>query len=166
VIGLPILQQEVTWETYEVEFKSALGEIKSKGITGLVTGDIYLQEHKDWTDSVCADVGIKSVLPLWGMNTTQLLTDFINAGFKSIVVSVKAEFFNREWLGRQVDNNLAMELGKLAEKSNVDPCGEAGEFHTFVYDGQSFQRPIRLGHAVPILKDDRWFLDIQEFSLA
>ena len=165
-MGLPIAQQEATWETYEVEFKSALQKLKSKDITGLVSGDICLPEHKEWIDRVCAEVGIKAVLPLWGTNTAELLTDFINAGFKAIIVSAQAEFFDKEWLGRQLDNDLAKELSKLAEKSNVDPCGEAGEFHTFVYDGPSFHKPIRLGHAVPILKDNRWFLDIQEFSLA
>jgi diphthine-ammonia ligase len=165
-MGLSIVQREVTWETYEAEFKSALEKLKPSGIIGLVTGDIYLQEHKDWTDRVCAEIGLRAVLPLWGMNTTQLLTDFIDAGFKAIIVSAKAEFFDKEWLGRQLDKKLAAELGKKSEKLNVDPCGEAGEFHTFVYDGPSFKRQIRLGHAIPALREDRWFLDIQEYSLA
>src|SRR4030042_6533420 len=87
-MGLPILQQKVTWEAYEAGFKEALEKLKPKGITGLVTGDIHLQEHKDWIDRACGEVDIKAVLPLWGMDSAQLLTDFIEAGFKAIIVSV------------------------------------------------------------------------------
>ncbi|MBL7061826.1 MAG: diphthine--ammonia ligase [Dehalococcoidia bacterium] len=164
-MGLPILQQEVTWETYEVGFKAALRELKLKGITGLVTGDIHLQEHKDWIDRVCGESGIKAVLPLWGMDSTRLLADFIKAGFKAIVVSIKAEFFGKEWLGRQVDSKLISELNQLAAGLNIDVCGEGGEFHTFVYDGPTFKKPIKIGKSVPIARDNHYTLDILEYSL-
>src|SRR4030042_1098546 len=160
-MGLPILQQEGTVETYEAGFKAALRELKLKGIAGLITGDIYLQEHKDWIDRVCGESGVKAVLPLWEMDTAQLLTDFIQAGFKAIIVSVKAKFLGKEWLGRQVDSKLASELGQLG----IDVCGEAGEFHTFVYDGPAFKKPVKIGKAVPIARNDHWTLDILEYSL-
>lgn len=158
---LPIIQQRVTWETYEAGFKAALGELKLKGVTGLITGDIYLQPHKDWIDRVCGEAGMEAVLPLWGMDTAQLLTDFIDDGFKATVVSVKTEILGREWLGRQVDGKLAAELRQL----NVDPCGEAGEFHTFVYDGPLFRKPIKIINSSSVLRDEHWFLDIAEYSL-
>ncbi len=158
---LPIIQQKVTWDTYEAGFKAALAELKLKGVTGLVTGDIYLQEHKDWIDRVCGEAGMEAVLPLWQMDTSQLLTDFINAGFKAIVVSVKTEILGKEWLGRPIDSKLATELAEL----NIDPCGEAGEFHTFVYDGPLFSKPVRITNSTTVLRDDRWFLDILEYSL-
>ena len=162
---LPIIQQRVTWETYEAGFKTALSELKLKGVMGLVTGDIYLQEHKDWTDRVCGEVGVKAVLPLWQMNTTQLLTDFVEAGFKAIMVSSKAEFFNKDWVGKQLDSKLVDELRQLAESRNIDPCGEAGEFHTFVYDGPPFKKAIKIGKTATVERDNRWFLDILEYSL-
>ena len=158
---LPIIQPRVTWETYEAGFKAALEELKLKGVTGLITGDIYLQPHKDWIDRVCGEAGVEAVLPLWGMDTAQLLTDFIDAGFKATVVSVKAEILGREWLGRPVDSKLAAELRQL----NVDPCGEAGEFHTFVYDGPLFRKPIKIINSSSVLRDELWFLDILEYSL-
>lgn len=158
---LPIIQRKVTWGTYEAEFKAALTELKLKGVNGLITGDIYLQEHKDWIDRVCGEAGVAAVLPLWQMDTKRLLTDFINAGFKAIVVSTKAEILGKEWLGRQVDAKLAAELTEL----NIDPCGEGGEFHTFVYDGPPFQKSIRLVNCATVLRDNRWFLDILEYTL-
>ena len=164
-MGLPILQQKVTWETYEAGFKNALAKLKLKGITGLVTGDIYLQEHKDWIDRVCGESAVRAVLPLWEMDTTQLLTDFIEAGFKAIIVSVKAQLLGKEWLGRQVDSKLASELSQLPGQLNIDVCGEGGEFHTFVYDGPAFKKPIKIGKAVPIARNDHWTLDILEYSL-
>ena len=164
-MGLPIIQQRVTWETYETGFKTAVSELKLKGISGLVTGDIYLQEHKDWVDRVCSESGVEAVLPLWQMNTTQLLTDFIEAGLKAIVVNVKSEFFGKQWLGRKIDSELVIDLRQLAENSGVDPCGEAGEFHTFVYDGPLFNKAIRIVKTASAARDDRWFLDILEYNL-
>jgi diphthine-ammonia ligase len=160
-MGLPILQQKVTWDTYEAGFKDALAKLKLKGITGLVTGDIYLQEHKDWIDRVCGEVGVKALLPLWGIDSDRLLNDFMEAGFKAIIVSVKAKFLGKEWLGRQVDKKLASELKELS----IDVCGEAGEFHTFVYDGPPFKKPVKIGRTAVIARDDHWTLDIREYRL-
>jgi uncharacterized protein (TIGR00290 family) len=160
-MGLPILQQKVTWETYEAGFKDALEKLKLEGIIGLVTGDIYLQEHKDWIDRVCGEVGVKALLPLWGMNSAVLLNEFMEAGFKAVIVSVKAKFLDKEWLGRQLDKKLASELSQLG----IDVCGEAGEFHTFVYNGPSFKKPVKIGRTAVISRNDHWTLDIKEYSL-
>ena len=158
---LPILQQPVTWETYEAGFKTALEGLKLKGVTGLITGDIYLQEHRDWIEKTCGEVGVDALLPLWQMNPSQLLADFIDTGFKAIIVSLKADLMDKELLGRQLDSRLVEELRRLG----VDPCGEAGEFHTFVYDGPTFPQPITIKNSTPVLRDDRWFLNITEYGL-
>lgn len=155
-LELPIVQRGVTWETYEAEFKLAIEELKLQGITGVVSGDVDLQEHKDWIDRVCGEVGVKAILPLWKIGLPKLLTDFIDAGFKAIIVSVKAEFFDKEWLGKQVDRKFVAELCRL----NIDPWGESGEYHTFVIDGPPFKKSIKIATATPVLKDNRWFLDI------
>ncbi len=160
-MGVPILQQKVTWETYEAGFKNALEQLKSNGVKGLVTGDIYLQEHKDWIDRVCGEVGVTALLPLWGINSGALLNEFIEAGFKAVIVSVKAKFMGKEWLGRRLDQETAAELSRLG----VDVCGEAGEFHTFVYDGPCFKRPVKIGSTEVIARDDHWTLNIKGYSL-
>lgn len=158
---LPILQQKVTWDTYEAGFKHALEDLKDEGITGLVTGDIYLQEHKDWIDRVCSESGVKALLPLWENDGASLLTDFIDAGFRAIIISVKAKLLGKEWLGKQVDYKLISELGRLG----IDLCGEAGEFHTFVYDGPPFKKSIKIVGTAVISRDDHWTLDIKDYSL-
>ena len=162
---MPLVQQEVTWETYERGFKKALTELKAKGVTGLVTGDIYLQEHRDWIERVSSEVGLEAVLPLWEMDTTRLFNDFINEGFKAFIVSVKTELLGREWLGREMDSTLLADLQKLAEKKPIDPCGEGGEFHTFVYDGPAFKRPVKILNSTPVERDDRWILKLTEYRL-
>jgi uncharacterized protein (TIGR00290 family) len=160
-MGMPIIQQKTTKGNYEVGFKAALAGLKHKGITRLITGDIYLQVHRDWIDRVCREAGVEAMLPLWHLDTYQLLMDFIEAGFKAIVVSTKAEMLGSEWLGRQLDKKLATELKNM----NMDPCGEEGEFHTFVYDGPLFQKPIKITKSEPILRGNRWYLEILECHL-
>ena len=113
---IPIFQKRVTWESYETGFKTALQELKREGIEGLITGDIYLQEHKGWIERACNDVEVKAVLPLWNMNTLQLLNDFVEVGFKAVIVSVKTEFFGQDWLGRQLDKELINQLRKIADR--------------------------------------------------
>ena len=162
---LPILQQKVTWETYEAGCKAALAELKRKGVTGLITGDIYLQEHRDWVERVCRESGMEALLPLWKLDTTRLLTDFINSGFKAIIVSAKGEFFGKEWLGRELDSKLYAELCQLAQSRKVDPCGEGGEYHTFVYDGPAFRRPVKILKTTTEFRENYWFLNILEYKL-
>ncbi len=164
-LGLPLLQKKVTWETYEAVFKEALRELKQEGITGLICGDLDLQEHRDWLERVCGEMGFEVVLPLWKMEPGVILTDFVNAGFEAVVVGAKAEFFSQDWLGRKVDFKLIEELTELKEKLGVHPCGEAGEYHTFVYNGPLFRNAVKIDTAVPVLKDKYWFLDISEYGL-
>ena len=162
---IPIVQKSVTWETYEAGFKAALRGLKQEGITGLITGDIYLQEHKDWIERTCSEVEVEPVLPLWNMNTLQLLKDFVEAGFKAIVVSVKKEFLGKEWLGRELDNDLISELNQYSNKINIDVCGEAGEYHTFVYNGPIFRKVINIGKTTIVARNNLWCLDILDYSL-
>jgi len=158
---LPIKQQPVTWETYETGFKTALEELKSGGIHGLVTGDIYLPEHREWIERVCGESGVTAALPLWQMEPSRLLADFMAAGFKAIIVSLKADILDKKWLGCQLDSDLVEQFQQLA----IDPCGEAGEFHTFVYDGPTFEQPITVTDSTPELRETHWFLNITEYRV-
>jgi len=166
LIGIPLVQKEVSpdMKKYEKEFKESVFQLKNKGIEGMVFGDVYLEEHKDWVERVCKDLEIQPIEPLWNIPPEKVIEDFINLGFKAVVVSCKADLFGKEFVGRYVDKNLLDEL----KMRKICPCGENGEFHTFVVDGPIFQKRIEITKARPVLKESfwkYWFLDIQEWCV-
>ena len=139
---IPIVQREVTWDTYEEELKSAIRELKRTDIGGGVFGDICIQAHRDWVHRVCGELGIKPIMPLWGFGPERIMADFIDAGFEAIVVVVKADLLSEEWLGRKIDRGFVSDLRKLGNKIHL--CGELGEYHTFVTDGPLFKRCLKV----------------------
>jgi len=164
-IGIPIEQKSMPkdGEAYREEFKALICKWKNKaGVEGVVFGDIYLKEHKEWIDAVCRDAGVEPIMPLWGRDTKELILEIIDSGFKPMVVAVKADLLGKEWLGRIIDRKFVEEL-----KPEIDPCGEKGEFHTLVVDGPIFSKPIKILEAEPIIKEGfwkHWFLDIREYA--
>jgi len=161
-LGIPLLQRETTWNGYEQEFREAVRSLLTEGIKGMVFGDIYLQEHKEWVERVCGDLGIEAVEPLWDKSSEEVFTDFIDAGFEAIIVSAKAELIDEEWIGRRVDRNF-MEYLKA---KNIDLCGENGEYHTLVVNGPLFKRRIEVTESKTISRDSYWFLDTRQYRLA
>ncbi|MFZ6017038.1 MAG: diphthine--ammonia ligase [Nitrospirota bacterium] len=155
---IPIVQIKTTWQTYEAEFKKAVLNFKEEGIKVGVFGDIDLQEHRDWVERVCKEIGIKPLLPLWKEEGEKLLEQFIRAGFKAIVVATNAKFLGEEWLGREINTEFIKELKLL---NNIDLCGERGEYHTFVYDGPIFKRSIEFTVGEKVLKGKHWFLELE-----
>ncbi|MFA5156402.1 MAG: diphthine--ammonia ligase [Candidatus Omnitrophota bacterium] len=155
VCGLPLFQKPMPGpELYEREFKNLIAEWKvNKGIEAIIFGDIYLKEHKEWIDRVCKESDIKPVFPLWGLNTKDILCDFINCGFKAVIVCVKAGVLGEEWLGRELDKRFIEDLRRYDPA--IDPCGEEGEFHTFVYDGPIFKRPVEFRLLQQVILPDR-----------
>lgn len=147
-MGIPIVQREATWEGYEEEFKKALSLLKGEGIQAGVFGDIDLQGHRDWVERVCSESGLTAILPLWQRSRESLIDEFIANGFKAVIVAVKSESMGSEWLGRELDRQFVKDLKRLPQ---VDLCGENGEYHTFVYDGPIFKRPVEF---TKILKDN------------
>jgi len=165
LICIPLIQREVSadMEKYETEFKAAVSEIKTKEIQGMVFGDVYLEEHRNWVERVCKDLEILPIQPLWNHTPFRVLEEFIDLGFKAIVVSCKADMFSKDFIGRVIEKDLIREL----QMRNICPCGENGEFHTFVIDGPMFRRKIEILESEPILKEGfwrHWFLDIRRYK--
>ena len=163
LIGIPLIQKEVSqdMQEYEEEFKVAVSELK--GIKAMVFGDIYLEEHKKWVERVCGDLGIAAVEPLWNSSPPSLVEEFIELGFKAIVVSCQADKFSKNFVGREVNKDLVNEL----KSRNICPCGENGEFHTLVIDGPVFKRRIKILKSEPVFKEGfwkYWFLDIKSYT--
>lgn len=162
LIGIPLIQKEVSadMKEYEKEFKEAILELK--GVGAMVFGDIYLEEHKDWVERVCSDINVSAVEPLWNCSPEGLLSEFISLGFEAVVVSCQADKFGKDFVGRVIDKNMLSEL----ESKNICPCGENGEFHTLVVNGPLFKRRIEILESMPVLKEGfwkYWFLDIKKY---
>ncbi|MDI6639307.1 MAG: diphthine--ammonia ligase [Methanocellales archaeon] len=161
-IGIPIVQRRTTWNTYEREFKKVVSRLKRDNIQGIVFGDVHLQEHKDWIERVCGEIDVEPIFPLWGRDPENIIHDFIDAGFDAIIIAVKAEILGEEWLGRKIDKKLIKEL----RDRKIDPCGEAGEYHTFVIDGPLFKRRVKILDSDKVLKDGRWLLEISRYEIS
>jgi diphthine-ammonia ligase len=163
-IGIPIVKWTTTPDTYEQEFKKALLQIKAKGVEGIVTGDVYdvALHEAGWLDRVCKEVDLKPVKPLWHRDTQQILNEFINESFKATVVRVKTDVLGMEWLGRQVNKGFFNDLLKLG---TVDPCGERGEFHTFVTDGPLFKKRIEILESEKTTLNGYGRLEITRFEI-
>jgi diphthine-ammonia ligase len=138
-IGIPIAKRITTPDTYEQEFKKALLQMKAKGVEGIVTGDVFdvALHEAGWLDRICKEVGLTPVRPLWHRDTQQILEEFTNEGFKAILVRIKIDLLGMKWLGREINKQF---LDDLLTLGTVDPCGENGEFHTFVTDGPLFKK--------------------------
>ena len=165
LIGISLIQKEVTadMQEYEKEFKEAVTELKVQGIRKMVFGDIYLLDHMNWVERVCKDLEIEPIEPLWNISPLEIIEEFINLGFKAIVVSCQADKFDKDFVGRKVNRDLLAEL----QAKKICPCGENGEFHTLVVDGPIFKRRIEILESEPVLKEGfwkYWFLDIKKYA--
>lgn len=131
------LTEHSSLEEYELEMTKALDQCIDLGITHSIFGDIFLEDLRKYRDTQLSRAGIKGLYPLWKEDTTQLAEAFIDAAFKCIVVCVDERYLDKSFIGRTFNTRLLTDI-----PDNVDPCGENGEFHTFVYDGPVFKQPI------------------------
>jgi diphthine-ammonia ligase len=163
-IGIPIVKWTTKPDTYEQDFKKALGQMKEKGVEGIVTGDVYdvALHEAGWLDRVCKEVGLTPVKPLWHRDTQQILSEFISEGFKATVVRVKTDVLGMEWLGREINQEFFDDLLKLG---TVDPCGERGEFHTLVTGGPLFKKRIEILESEKVKLNGHGRLVIKSFEV-
>ncbi|EXC03292.1 TPA: diphthine--ammonia ligase [Acinetobacter baumannii] len=144
-IGLPVFMASSSWNDYENKFINLLNEAKQKGAEVLVTGDLDMPEHGCWHHRVTKTVGLKLGMPLWLRPHREVVEEFIQLGFQSVVVTVNLK------LGMKVEDLgqvLSLEYIQKLENRGIDPCGEGGEFHTTVIDGPIFNK------AIPVRKLD------------
>ena len=168
-IEIPLVQYTVPpdMSLYEQRFKKAVSTLKRKGAEGMVFGDIHVQEHKEWIETICRQLGITPIIPLWGIAPERVLSEFIEAGFEAIVISAKADIFSEEWLGRKIDRSFLFDLKELGRRKglDIDVCGEQGEYHTLVVDGPVFRKPMQVTYGVRVQRNGYWFLDIRRCRL-
>jgi len=123
---------------YEKQMMIKVNELKQSGCTHAIFGDIFLEDLRKYREDKLKEAGTQCSFPLWKVNTTQLVHEFIALGFKSIVVCVNEQWLDKSFCGRIIDESFLADL-----PVNVDPCGENGEFHSFVFEAPIFKEPIR-----------------------
>ncbi len=140
-IDIPLVKMYIpempTMESYENSMRTILTDLKTKGATTSVFGDIFLEDLRAYRETKLAEIHLKGLFPLWKVPTNQLIQEFIDLGFKAIITCVNEKYLDKSFAGRIIDQDFLIDLPK-----NVDPCGENGEFHTFVFDGPIFKTPI------------------------
>jgi uncharacterized protein (TIGR00290 family) len=140
-LGIPLhtvrIGKDATNERYENGMREVLEEYKESGVKSVAYGDLFLEEIRSYREKNLEAVGMKALFPLWGRDTNTLGRRFLDLGFRAIVTCVDLKSLKRSFCGREYDADFINDL-----PHSVDPCGENGEFHTFVYDGPLFEKAV------------------------
>jgi len=140
-MGLPLkkvhLPPSPGHDVYNNAMANVLAELKEMGITISAFGDIFLEDLKKYREEQLAKAGYTGVFPVWGKKTSDMIQDIEDVGIETVIVCVNEAVLGKEFLGRKVDRSLLNDL-----PPDVDPCGENGEFHTFVYNAPYFSSPM------------------------
>lgn len=150
-IGIPLVKMVIpdmpSMEVYEQTMRETLSELKKEGITASIFGDIFLEDLRTYRENKLAELALNGVFPLWKLPTDRLIREFLELGFKTITTCVNEKYLDKSFVGRVIDEGFLNDL-----PANVDPCGENGEFHTFVYDGPIFSEPIEFEIGEKVLR--------------
>ncbi|GGD23685.1 adenine nucleotide alpha hydrolase [Hyunsoonleella pacifica] len=131
------LPEMPSMEVYEQKMNATVSRLKQDGFTHSAFGDIFIEDLRKYREDQLAKQGFKAVFPLWKRDTKALLNEFLNLGFKTIIVCANSKYFNADFVGTVIDKHFIKNLPK-----DVDPCGENGEFHTFCFDGPIFKNAV------------------------
>ncbi len=139
------LPENSTMDNYQHRMADTLQPLIEKGVTHAIFGDIFLDDLRQWREAELARQSLTGVFPLWKTKSLELLDEFWKAGFRTIVVSVNSAYLDASFCGRILDQQFVADL-----PATVDPCGENGEFHTFVFQAPYFTSPIpiRVGETI------------------
>jgi len=158
-LGIPLHKVFITKgagnDEYERETIHALRSFQANGINSVVFGDLFLEDIRAYREELLARLGMKGIYPVWGLDTSHLIKEFLARGFKTAVVCVDPAKLSRAFVGRVLDEQFLSEL-----PAEVDPCGENGEFHTFVFDGPGFRAPVSFAFGEIVMRDGFWFADL------
>jgi len=153
--GLPLetvfIQRNSSNEDYESRMRAALEKHRAQGVTGVAFGDIFLEDVRKYREDNLARAGMRGVFPLWKRDTAALARAFIRLGFKAIVTCADTKFLGGEFAGRLLDERFLADL-----PGGVDPCGENGEYHSFVFGGPVFSREIPFIRGETVLRENRF----------
>lgn len=147
-----IIPRNASNEAYELSLEKALLKYKGSGVDSVIYGDIFLEEIRKYREEQLGKLGLGCVFPIWGRDSLSLARTFIEAGFKAVVVCVDSTLLDGGFAGREFDRDFITGL-----PHEIDPCGENGEFHTFVYDGPIFRESVEFVKGETVLRDGRFY---------
>ena len=148
-------QDDAVMHEYEQLMTQALRGYQAAGVNAVAFGDIFLENLRAYRENNLAKLGMKGVFPIWHRSTAELVETFIDLGFQAYLTCVDAKKLGAAFAGRALDRQCLRDL-----PADVDPCGEHGEYHSFVFDGPIFQRPLRVRVGEVVLRDVRYFADL------
>jgi uncharacterized protein (TIGR00290 family) len=155
-LGLPLVKvaipQAANNEQYESRMREVLARERANGVTTVAFGDIFLEDIRRYREEKLSQVGMKAIFPIWKRDTQELALEFISAGFRAILTCVDSKQLDSSFVGRTFDRSFLEDL-----PSKVDPCGENGEFHTFVCAGPIFSQSIAVRKGEIVLREDRFY---------
>ncbi|HEY1939091.1 MAG TPA: ATP-binding protein [Candidatus Angelobacter sp.] len=140
---------------YELAMKNVCEQAVSQGITGIAFGDLFLADVRAYRERQLRGTGLEPLFPLWQIPTDELAQQMISSGLKAKIVCVDPRQLAKEFVGRDFDQSFLEEL-----PPDVDPCGENGEFHSFVYAGPMFHRELAITAGEIVERDGFWFCDV------
>ena len=158
-IGLPLhevlIPPQCVNPIYEARMEEALRIYLDQGVRKVAFGDIFLEDLRAWREKNLARIGMSALFPIWKRDTRELIHSFHANKFRAIAVCIDSKVLHPSFAGRQLDDSFFRDL-----PPHADPCGENGEFHTFVFDGPIFQSPIPIRTGETVNRDGFIFFDI------
>jgi uncharacterized protein (TIGR00290 family) len=155
-LGLPLekisLKKSTTNEEYETKMKEKLLLYRNQGIDMVGFGDIFLEDLRRYREENLSKLNMKGIFPLWKKDTAKLIQEFLDAGFRAVITCVDAKFLDKSFAGRVIDSTFLADL-----PGSVDPCGENGEFHSFVFAGPIFRKKISYKKGEVVLREGRFY---------
>jgi uncharacterized protein (TIGR00290 family) len=158
-LGLPLhevfIEASASNDDYEAAMEKTLGAQRALGVETVAFGDLYLADIRAYRDRMMADNGMRALYPVWGRDTGAFARDFIADGFRAVIVCVDLSVLDAAFAGRAIDAELLSDL-----PPGIDPCGENGEFHTFVFDGPNFAQPVDITVGERVIREGFCFCDL------
>lgn len=158
-LGLPLwlnfISKGAANADYEASMAEAFATCRARGIDTVAFGDLFLEDIRTYRDKLLAANRMQPLYPVWRRDTDRLIREFLDCGFKTAVVCVDPRQLDPAFVGRVIDEQFLADL-----PPGVDPCGENGEFHTFVFDGPMFAEPVRFSFGEIVCRDGFWFCDL------
>jgi uncharacterized protein (TIGR00290 family) len=157
--GLPLIAAPIPWpcsnEDYELAMKQVCDKALAEGISAIAFGDLFLTDVRAYRERQLKDTGLQPLFPLWGLPTKALAQEMISTGLRAKLVCVDPRQISANFIGRDFDHKFLSEI-----PAGVDPCGENGEFHSFVHAGPMFSRDLAIVTGEKVERDGFWFCDV------